>query len=261
MLITGASGFLGRHLVEASEAGHWELLAESSSSLDIRQRIRVLDHITTWKPNVVVHLAYKRDDRQVIVDGTRNVAEAARAAGARLIHLSTDVVFAGRDRPYTETDNPDAITDYGRWKLEAEDAAHQMHPGVLALRTSLLYGTERLAPIQQDVAQVMAGHSRMQFFTDEFRCPAHAADVAAAIVALADRREVTGVLHVAGPHVVSRAHLAHAFAGWLGYDPVGVPTTTLRESGLHRPGMVALDSSRAAALGIRCRSLEEALGR
>lgn len=261
MLITGASGFLGRHLVEASEAGHWELLAESSSSLDIRQRARVMDHITTWKPNVVVHLAYRKDDRQVIVDGTRNVAEAAAAAGARLIHMSTDVVFAGRDRAYTEADMPDAISDYGRWKLEAEDAAHQMHPGVLTVRTSLLYGTERMGHVQKDVAQVMVGHSRMKFFTDEYRCPAHAADVAAAIVGLADRREITGVLHVAGPHTVSRAHLAQAFAGWLGYDPVGVPTSTLSESGLHRPGMVALDCSRAAAMGIRCRSLEEALGR
>ena len=261
MLITGASGFLGRHLVEASEAGRWELLAESSGSLDIRQRARVMDHITTWKPNVVVHLAYRRDDRQVIVDGTRNVAEAAAAAGARLIHLSTDVVFAGRERPYTEADHPDATSDYGRWKLEAEAVARQMHAEVLAIRTSLLYGTERLAPIQHDVARVMAGHSRMQFFTDEYRCPAHAADLAAAIVTLADRRDVTGVLHVAGPQTVSRANLAHAFAGWLGYDPVGVPTTTLVESGLHRPGTVALDTSRAEALGIRCRSLEEALGR
>ena len=142
MLVTGASGFLGRHLMAASEAGRWETLAPSSGSMDIRSRARVLDEITTWRPQVVVHLAYRRDDRQIIVDGTRNVAEAAAAAGARLIHLSTDVVFAGRERPYTEADATDARIDYGRWKAEAEVVLWQAHPGALAIRTSLLYGTE-----------------------------------------------------------------------------------------------------------------------
>jgi dTDP-4-dehydrorhamnose reductase len=83
--------------------------------------------------------------------------------------------------------------------------------------------------------------------------------VAAAVVALADRRDVSGPLHVAGPEVVSRADLARAFAAWMGRDPGLVATSSLVESGLDRPGTVALDSSRAAALGIRCRSLGEAL--
>jgi len=260
MLITGGNGFLGRHLINASDDGRWEVLAPTSGSVDIRLRSRVLDEITTWKPQVVVHLAYRRDDRQVIVSGTRNVAEAAAAAGARLIHLSTDVVFAGRPRPYTEADPPDATLEYGRWKAEAEVALWQACPAALAIRTSLLYGTELPAPIQADVEHAVAGRSRTKFFTDEYRCPAHAADVAAAIVALADRRDVEGgVLHVAGPESVSRADLARAFAVWMGHDPARVPTSSLAESGLDRAGVVALDSSLAAGLGIRCRSLAEAL--
>lgn len=172
MLVTGASGFLGRHLMAASEAGRWETLAPSSGSMDIRSRARVLDEITTWKPQVVVHLAYRRDDRQIIVDGTRNVAEAAAAAGARLIHLSTDVVFAGRERPYTEADATDARIDYGRWKAEAEVVLWQAHPGALAIRTSLLYGTEtQLGHAITDVTESLAGHSSTKFFTDEYRCP------------------------------------------------------------------------------------------
>lgn len=266
MMITGAAGFLGRHLVEASETGRWELLAESSGSLDIRQRAAVLDRIATWKPTVVVHLAFRRDDRQVIVDGTRNVAEAAAAAGSRMIHLSSDMVFGGRGRPYVETDRPDATIDYGRWKAEAEAALWRAHPSALAIRTSLLYGTETRAPIQHDVAEVLAGRRQMQFFSDEYRCPAHAADVAGAIIALADRPDVQGPLHVAGPHGVSRANLACAFAAWMGYDPARVPIASLHDASLHgrgldRPANVVLDTSLAAGLGIRCRSLEEALTR
>lgn len=259
MMITGATGFLGTHLVDASEAGRWELLAESSGSLDIRRRDAVIDRIRTWKPNVVVHLAYRRGDRQVIVDGTRNVAEGAAAAGARLIHMSTDVVFAGRPQPYTEHDRPDAVIDYGRWKAEAEAAAYAVNPTSLAVRTSLLYGTERQAVCQTDVAAALDGRSRMQFFTDEYRCPAHAADVASALVALADRPDVTGVLHVAGPQVVSRAELAQAFAAWMGRDPAAVPTASLVDTGIDRPGNVVLDTSTATALGFGCRSLTDAL--
>ena len=259
MMITGATGFLGRHLILASEAGRWELLAESSASLDITRRDAVIDHIRTWRPSVIVHLAYRKDDRRVIVDGTRHVAEGAAAAGARMIHLSTDVVFAGRPAPYTEQDRPDATLDYGRWKAEAERELKAVVPSALAVRTSLLYGTDHLSVGQREVAEVLSGRKRMQFFSDEFRCPAHAADVAGAIVLLADRPDVTGVLHVAGPQALSRAELAQAFAEQMGYDPQRVPVTTLAESGLDRPGKVLLDSSAAAALGVRCRSVEETL--
>ncbi|MDO8361493.1 MAG: sugar nucleotide-binding protein [Actinomycetota bacterium] len=261
MLITGAGGFLGRHLMMASEAGDWEVLAPSSRSMDVRTRARVTDEITTWKPQVVVHLAYRRDDRQVIVDGTRNVAEAAAAVGARLIHMSSDMVFAGREWPYHEGDRPDATMDYGRWKAEAEAVVLHVHPGAVMVRTSLLYGTETQAAIQTEVADTLAGRRTTRFFTDEYRCPAHAADVATAIVALADRPDVKGPLHVAGPQALSRADLARAFAAWMGYDPARVPVSSLSDSGLQRPGVVVLDCTLAATHGIRCRSVEQALAR
>ncbi|HAP75485.1 MAG TPA: hypothetical protein DCR14_05320, partial [Acidimicrobiaceae bacterium] len=207
MMVTGASGFLGRHLLPASELGGWELLAPDSKALDVRRADLVADEIRSWKPTVVVHLAYRRDDRSIIVDGSRNVAVACAAAGSRMVHMSTDMVFAGREWPYTENDLPDATLDYGRWKAEAEAAVMRSHPSALVLRSSLLYGTEHQSPAQRDVADVLAGRRTMRFFTDEYRCPAHAADLAAAIVQLASRRDVSGVLHVAGPQVVSRANL------------------------------------------------------
>jgi dTDP-4-dehydrorhamnose reductase len=259
MLVTGMSGFLGQHLIEASEIGEWELLSPSRTALDVRDRRRVLDEIMTWKPNVVVHLAHRRDDRETIVDGTRFVADAAAAAGSRLIHMSTDLVFAGQDRPYHERDQPNARLQYGQWKAAAEQMVTRAGGNSLVMRTSLLYGTDLKAPIQRDVAAVVAGRSSMRFFTDEFRCPAHADDVATAIVTLADRVDVTGVLHVAGPEAVSRAALAGAFAARIGADPAQLPTATIRESGVDRPGRVVLDSSAAARLGIRCRPIAEAL--
>lgn len=259
MLVTGGSGLLGRHLQRSPAIEQWELVAPGSRSLDVRQHDRVLDMITDWKPHVVVHLAYRKGDRRSIVDGSRHVAEAATRAGARLIHVSTDVVFAGRDAPYVEADVPFPITEYGRMKADAELAVTAACPTALIVRPSLMYATDFLAPLQLDVQRALEGRSTMSFFTDEYRCPAHAADVAAAIGVLAMRPDVVGPLHVAGPEVVSRADLARAVAVSLGGNPALLPTSSVTDFATARSARIVLDCSRAAALGIRCRPLAEAM--
>ena len=119
--------------------------------MDITARSATLATITGADADVVVHLAYRKDDRRVIVDGTRHVAEAAAAARSRLIHMSTDMVFAGRPTAYTEADEPDPIIDYGRDKADAELAAVAAMPDAAIIRTSLLYGTVDRSPFQIDL--------------------------------------------------------------------------------------------------------------
>jgi dTDP-4-dehydrorhamnose reductase len=259
MLITGGSGFLGQHLAIASETDEWELFAPPSSMIDVRQRERVIDEMCAWRPTAVVHLAYRRGDRQTIVDGSRNIAEAAARCGARLVHVSSDAIFPGRPLPYTEHDKPVPITEYGLMKLEAEIAVAAECPDAVLVRTSLLYGTRRPASIQTDVERAINGQSSMEFFTDEYRCPAHAADVGAALSSLATRPELSGPLNVAGPDAVSRAELAMAFARWMGLDPERLVTGTLPLAGTTRPARVVLDTSLAASYGLQCRGLAEAL--
>ena len=128
MFVTGASGFLGRHLVRRAESAAWAVVAPSSTAMDIADRTETLAAITAAAPDVVVHLAYRKGDRRVIVDGTHHVAEAAATAHARLIHVSTDVVFGGRAAPYIEGDRPDPIIEYGRHKADAEVAVSQRAP-------------------------------------------------------------------------------------------------------------------------------------
>ncbi len=212
MLITGGSGLLGRHLQQSPSIEQWDLVAPAANSLDIRQRDRVLDTIIDWKPQAVVHLAYRRDDRPTTVDGSRSVAEAAASCGARLIHLSSDVVFGGRAAPYRENDATSPVTDYGRMKADAEVAVMTACPQAVMVRTSLMYSTDQLAPIQLDVQRALKGEQPMSFFTDEYRCPVHAADVAAAVGALLAMPQINGPLHVAGPEPLSRADFAAATA-------------------------------------------------
>jgi len=263
MLVTGGSGFLGRHLLNGHASDRWELVAPSSSAMDIRRRDSTVDEITGWKPSAVVHLAYRKGDRRSIVDGSRNVAEAAAACGARLVHLSTDVIFAGRLAPYSENDAPLPTIDYGRDKADAERAVMEACPTAVMIRTSLLYGTNDLGHAQLDVQRALHGrHGAVPvlFFTDEYRSTVHVADVAAAIAELAGRTDVTGPLNVAGPDAVSRAEFARATARWLGLDPNQLRTGTIAETGLVRPARVVLDSTRAASLGITCSSVAQSYG-
>ena len=144
-------------------------------------------------------------------------------------------------------------------KLDAERAVAAECQNAVTVRTSLLYGTTWPAVIQTDVERAINGRSMMKFFTDEYRCPAHAADVAAALSALAWRTEIRGPLNIAGPEAVSRADLAATFARWMRLDPRFLKTTTAGFAGMVRPARVILDCSLAATHGLRCRSLDEAL--
>jgi dTDP-4-dehydrorhamnose reductase len=260
LFLTGGSGLLGAHVQRSPLVDQWQLVAPTSRSLDIRDGDAVRSMIRDWRPAVVLHLAYRRDDRPTIVDGSRHVAQAAAACGARLVHVSTDVVFGGRPAPYGERDRPDPVIAYGRWKAEAEAAVAAEHPAAAIVRTSLLYADSAAtpAPCQVDVRRALSGESPMTFFTDEVRCPAPAADVADACLRLVPM-DVAGPIHVAGPPL-SRAAFAAAIARWLGADPNRLRTASLTSmAGEKRPGRVVLDTSFAAGLGIRCRSVAEVL--
>lgn len=261
LLITGGSGFVGRQLVEQAARDGWQVVAPPSGAMDIAHAGQVAQEIERWRPAAVVHLAYRKDDRHNIVGGSRNVARAAAAAGSRLVHMSTDVVFGGRPAAYTEDDDASPITDYGRWKAEAEALVAEIHPSALLVRTSLVYGTSHRGHVERDVELVLAGRSATAYFTDEVRCPVHVADLAAALADLAARPEVTGPLHVAGPEAIDRAAFARLIARHLGAGAAAdrLPTTTLAATGLRRPGVVMLDCSRATSLGITCRAVGDVL--
>lgn len=260
MLVTGASGFLGRHLVRGSVGAEWEIIAPNSSTMDVTNRAQVIDTITGWKPDVVTHLAYRKD-RRTIVDGSRHVAEACVGARSRLVHMSTDVVFAGRRAPYTERDVPDPLVEYGIDKRDAELAVTTIDPTAAIIRTSLLYGTDTPSRFQVELADALRrGGANMTFFTDEFRCPVHVDDIARAIGVVATQHGSSGVLHVAGPERLSRLDYAGALASHAGFPNADLPSSTVFESGQVRAGNVVLDSSLAATLGIRCRSLRDTLG-
>ena len=227
-----------------------------SGQLDVRDAAGVRAAIDAARPDVVVHTAYRMDDATVNVDGTRAVAAAAAGIGARLVHLSSDLVFAGTgSRALTEDDEPDPVTPYGASKLEAERICP---PGALLVRTSLLYGGERPSNHERMAIEAADGEREMTFFTDELRCPIAVGDLATAILELAPL-DVAGPLHVAGADALTRLEFAQLVAANHGRDPGALRGGP---GGPGRPKRVALDSSRAQALlRGRLRGAREVLAR
>jgi dTDP-4-dehydrorhamnose reductase len=230
LLVTGAGGYLGRELLRRAEA-----VGISSRDVDIRDAAAVRALFERLRPTAVINTAYRRDDRATTFDGALNVARAA--AGARLIQVSTDVVFDGdKGSPYTEDDEPTPLTGYGRAKADAERAVLEARPDALVVRTSLIYGAAEPGPQER-----LAGDPGASFFTDEVRCPIQAGDLADALIELA-ATDRSGVLHVAGADRLSRAE----FAQLLARRPVR--RATIGGSGLVRPRDCSLAIDRAGEL-------------
>jgi dTDP-4-dehydrorhamnose reductase len=269
LLVVGGSGFLGLQVTrQARLAGH-RVTATCHASvppdvdvdwrgLDIRRRGDVTALACRVRPDAVINAAYRQSDWAVTADGGAHVAIAAAAAGARLVHVSSDVVFSGAASRYDETSPPDPVTPYGAAKAAAETAVKAIAPAAVIARTSLIIGDgdskhERL------VHALAAGAAPGVLYTDEVRCPVHVTDLAAALLELAAAPHA-GVCHVAGADAVSRHELGLLIAARDGLDPASLPAGPRPATALPSPLDVRLDSTRTQArLAARLRGARDFL--
>jgi dTDP-4-dehydrorhamnose reductase len=277
LLVAGGSGFIGGYVVNQALAtgakvdatwSHSEPAAGTSGvtwhRLDVTDEAAVRALVAGVAADAVVN-ATRHDGWSVLTDGAVHMAAAAVRAGARLVHLSSDALFTGRPEWFTEADVPEPVYLYGAAKAAAEVAVAIVDPSAVLVRISAVCGDPDrgvLAPRERFMLDLAAGTATGVLYADDIRCPIGVVDLAAALVELCARPDVTGVLHVAGPEPVSYHELGRIVVARYGGDPDRLPAAAVADSGDVRPGDVKLDSSKARGLlATRPRGVRELFAR
>ena len=284
ILLTGASGQLGAHLIDRLLELGQEIVAWSGTGAGKRGGIPLTPidltdpEVTTRSldeadPDAIVHLAALSAAEAVRLDPDRaraiNVEATRRIAGwcgrrdRRLVFTSTDLVFDGSRAWNRETDPAEPILAYGRTKRDAEPAVLEIPGGVVA-RVSLLFGPTRCGRpyfFDRAIDSIRKGDPQ-SFFEDEFRTPLDLMTAAEILARLAGS-DVSGLFHVAGHERVSRFDLMRRSALALGLDPELVRPNRRTDFTLPepRPADVSLETSQLASTfpDLRRPTIEEAL--
>ena len=211
-LIVGKNGQLGRELA-ARAPRHWQVTALGSTDMDIRDREAVSRAVEELRPELVINVAaYTAVDRAesepeaayaINGHGVAHLAEAAMTAGAKLIHVSTDFVFDGRNStPYRPADRTNPVSVYGASKLEGERLAAAFGGArALVVRTSWLYGS-RGKNFVTTMLQLLASREELRVVADQVGTPTWTGGLADALCRLA-ALDVSGILHWSDAGVAS----------------------------------------------------------
>jgi dTDP-4-dehydrorhamnose reductase len=231
-LVTGAGGMLGHDLVEELQRRGEHVTGLDHSALDITQQGPVDRAFAVHRPEVIVNCAAytavddAEDDEaralRVNGDGPRLLARACAAHDARLIHVSTDYVFAGdAHTPYPEDHPPTPRTAYGRTKLAGERAVRDELPAASAIvRTAWLYGVHGRSFVRTMI-ELEARRDTVDVVDDQRGQPTWTADVAARIADLGPRvgPDANGVFHATSSGEATWYDLAREVFHLLGADP------------------------------------------
>ena len=275
-LITGCSGRLGRALSDLIEDNYAETFPEAvfatRDEIDITDYFRLCFEVERIAPTVVVNCAayahvdgceMNRDQATLVnARGARNVARAANAVGARIIQVSTDLVFDGAaDQLYTEEDPPNPLSHYAATKLDGERAVMEENPDHVILRSSWFYGPWPKNRYPEVFLTMLNEGRRFRMVSDRLGSPTYIGDLARAIVNVMVT-PYRGLLHFANTGApTSRYHLLKELADHMGVDtrPMSpIAEAAWSEDVAPRPSFSALDPGRYTAVtGHRPRSWSE----
>ena len=231
ILITGSNGQLGSELrlILPRELPTANLLFTDIAELDLTDAAAVerfvVNNDVTHIVNCAAYTAVDRAEEEkslctaVNVDAVKHLALAAEAAGARIIHISTDYVFDGQiNRPYVESDKVNPRSPYGATKRLGEMALLALSPGAVIIRTAWLY-----SPFGHNFVKTIARRSVsdkvLRVVNDQVGTPTYAADLAMAIVAiLRSPQWVEGVYHYSDEGVCSWYDFAGAIVDLCGHS-------------------------------------------
>ncbi len=289
VFITGANGLLGQSLIgQLSSNPEYDILATGRQSLpnseadnfgyiscELTDFEKVGEILDDFSPSVIVNCAamtgvdacekYRDECWKINVDLVEYLARHAVKSGSRLIQMSTDFVFDGKDAPYSEDDRPNPLNFYGRSKLAAENAVRLLGERRWTIaRIMTLYGSGnelRKKNIGTWLVSRLSKGKSVTMFADQYRSPSYVVDVANYIERLI-RFQRDGVFHISGPEIINLHNFALLLADTFDFDRELISKVPSDSLGLaaDRPKNTGFITLRAESeLGYRSRSLKQAL--
>lgn len=249
LLITGARGFVGSHLVRWFEAdGRYEVWSSRdgpcrSIRLDLDDPRGAEADLLALAPHVIIHAAAIASLAACDVDpirassvnshATGTLARAAARLGARFVLLSTDQVFDGTAAPYAEDAPATPSSVYGHTKAAAEAAVLAADRRHAVIRTALTFGRspQGSRTALEAVLDAIQGGGIVRLFADEWRTPIWIDDLCRAARTIVEG-EASGMFHAAGPDRLTRLEFGHRVCRAQGVDPT---TTIIAASRLDMP--------------------------
>ena len=245
ILITGANGLLGQHLVKLLlDTTDHEIIATSKReprsvlqdsklhyyALDITDGMAVNLLLEKLLPDTIIHCAALTQvdecEQQPIkaweinVTATRFIVDAAKKINAFVIFVSTDFVFDGLNGPYKEEDTLNPVSYYGSTKVAAEKAVAESGSQYAIVRTCLLYGnilfgirSNIISWIKENLEQ----GKKIKVVSDQWRTPTYIEDLAKGILLIAEKKAV-GLFHISGKDFLSPYDMAIITADYLHLD-------------------------------------------
>lgn len=213
VLVTGASGQLGRELVLLLERSGVEAVALTRAELDLSGdadaiTAAIADQRADWVVNCAAYTQVDKAESEAELayainrDAAAAIARGVKETGGRLLQVSTDFVFGGdQSTPYREDDPPDPLGVYGRSKHAGEQAVLGVLPGALILRTAWVYGSHGHNFVRT-ILRVAGEREELRVVDDQIGTPSWTRDIAAAMLALI-RAEAAGVYHFTNEGVAS----------------------------------------------------------
>lgn len=270
ILITGGHGQLGTELRHLLDEKKLEYLSTDADQLDITDKEGTYKFITDMKPEIIYHCAAytavdkaedegKELDEKINVEGTRNVAEAAKAAGATLIYISTDYVFDGKKKEgmYQVDDTTNPLSEYGLTKLLGEKAVQETMDDYYIIRTSWVFGIygHNFIYTMQKLAKT---HDRLTVVNDQFGRPTWTRTLAEFMVFVIEKKAPFGIYHLSNENSCSWYEFAKEI---LKDTDVEVAPVTSEEypQKATRPQYSIMDLSKAKGLGFEIPTWQEAL--
>ena len=288
ILITGSNGLLGQKLIkQLAHETNTKIVATSSGenratipshilyeTLDITSREQVEKCIRKHKPNTIINTAAMTnvdacEDEQkncwkVNVQAINHFIQALAGTEIHFIHLSTDFIFDGETGPYTENDQPNPLSFYGKSKLAAEKLLTESTINWAILRTVLVYGVAQNISRSNIVLwakNALEKQQAIKVVNDQYRTPTLAEDLAQGCI-LAAKKQAKGIYNISGKDFMSIQDMVQRIAKYYQLNASKIEylsSSTLNQKAKRPPKTGFILDKATAELNYQPHSFEEGL--